>query len=141
MALAESGEHSAWDGITATAVCLRAATLYADCPVMVEGEGTFTVLPEDALRVSGELTYVPRAATTQLMHVYVQGYAAAGGPPVSWVEFRGSGRIPFQADLAGMAGDWFALNVHGDFRSLERPQATLVYEVAQEFHVEMDLVR
>lgn len=133
-------QHFSWDGNTATLACGYVFLLPRNgCPRIEQENATWMQLPDGATRISGVLTFEPRTPAQQVMHVFVQGNPDAPQPPVAYREFTGSRVIPFDVDLTQLAGEWYSLSIHGDYRSATTPYFGAVAEVAQPFHVEMDL--
>ena len=140
LAAAETTQRYAWDGSTPTVAC---ATVFFvprnGCPSLEAGHDSWMRLPDGATRVSGVLTFEPRTPAQQVMHVFVQGNPDAPAPPVAYRQFTGSRVVAFDVDLAQLAGAWHSLSIHGDYRGAGNAYAGAVAEIAQPFHVEMDL--
>lgn len=139
---ASSTTHESWDGNTATVACIFAGNLlYAvGCPRVEEESMTWRVLPDGATRVAGVLTFEPRSPAQRVMHVFIQAFDEEMRPPVAYREFSGEGTIPFDVDLTTMpAALHHELSIHGDYRFVQQGNAGVVIEVAQPFHVEMDV--
>lgn len=132
--------HDAWDGSTPTVACAGVFLVpRGGCPHLEAGNASWMRLPDGAARVSGVLTFEPRTPAQQVMHVFIQGNPDEPRPPVAYRQFTGSRVVAFDVDLTQLAGEWYSLSIHGDYRGAGNQYGGAVAEVAQPFHVEMDV--
>jgi hypothetical protein len=145
LALASTTEHLSWDGNTATLACPFAGSLLysVGCPRVEQENATHMDLGADLTRIAGVLTFTPRTPAQDTMRLFIQAFDGPMRPPYAYREFSASRTIPFDVDiLAEMPGaDHYELSIHGDWTEARQGNIGIVAEIAQPFHVEMDLVR
>lgn len=127
----------AWDGSTASAVCVIPAHR---CDILQQPESSWNEfselgVPGRAIRASGVLTWEPATPLTEEMHVFVFSLDETG-MPVDSMQITGPSPLAFDVDLSEWTGVDFAYSLHGHHEY----DPALIVETSQPFHMETAIV-
>lgn len=122
----------AWDGATASAMCVMPAQR---CDIVQQPRSSwneFTALgvPGRPIRASGTLTWEAATPATEELHIFVFSLDETG-MPIDSTRITGPSPLAFDVDLSEWTGVEFAYSLH----SHHEFQDTLIVETSQSFHM------